>query len=502
MKQLFSLHERSKYWGKNNSDELQNISLHSSKKYWFDCNICNHSFLSAPKTIVKGHWCPYCANQAVCGNSECKECFDKSFASHEKSKYWSSKNNITPINILKGSSKKYWFKCNKCPHEFESQISGITGERNRWCKFCSNQALCNNETCEYCFEKSFASCKESVYWSSKNIKKPREVFKKSDSIKHWFKCPNCPHDFEKTCSDIIIKKSFCPYCAITNGILCGNEKCNYCFEKSFASHKKAQYWSSKNDISPINVKKGSEIKYWFKCYKCPHEFNVVLNSISRGQWCPYCAEPCKKLCGIKNCSFCFEKSFASHEKAKYWSSKNELSIHEVCKVSGKKFWFSCRDCNQEFKTTISSITKNNTWCPYCINKTEKKLNDFLKSNYSVIYQYKAEWCINVQTGLKLPFDFCIFDFKTIIELDGAQHFIQIMNWKSPEEQRKMDYYKQKQANINGFSVIRIIQEDVLFDRFDWSNKLLEAIRLIQESQQTINIYLSSDNKYHSFIQNM
>ena len=87
-------------------------------------------------------------------------------------------------------------------------------------------------------------------------------------------------------------------------------------------------------------------------------------------------------------------------------------------------------------------------------------------------------------------------------MDGAQHFIQIMKWKSPEEQRKMDYYKQKQANINGFSVIRIIQEDVLFDRFDWSNKLLEAIRLIQESQQTINIYLSSDNKYQSFIQNM
>ena len=35
--------------------------------------------------------------------------------------------------------------------------------------------------------------------------------------------------------------------------------------------------------------------------------------------------------------------------------------------------------------------------------------------------------------------------KIIIELDGPQHFIQIMNWKSPEETRKGDIYKMKCA---------------------------------------------------------
>ena len=30
----------------------------------------------------------------------------------------------------------------------------------------------------------------------------------------------------------------------------------------------------------------------------------------------------KRLCANKECQICFENSFASHEKSKYWSNKN------------------------------------------------------------------------------------------------------------------------------------------------------------------------------------
>ena len=52
-------------------------------------------------------------------------------------------------------------------------------------------------------------------------------------------------------------------------------------------------------------------------------------------------------------------------------------------------------------------------------------------------------------------DFVLKLLKIIIELDGPQHFIQIMNWKSPKETCKGDIYKMKCANDNGFSVIRL-----------------------------------------------
>lgn len=101
--------------------------------------------------------------------------------------------------------------------------------------------------------------------------------------------------------------------------LCNNENCTYCFNKSFASHKKSCYWSSNNQLTTRHVFKNSHKNYLFNCTICFHEFSVNLNNISKGQWCNYCSS--KKLCENKECKLCFEKSFASQSKSSQWSSK-------------------------------------------------------------------------------------------------------------------------------------------------------------------------------------
>ncbi len=55
------------------------------------------------------------------------------------------------------------------------------------------------------------------------------------------------------------------------------------FERSFASHPKAQYWSEKNEISPKDILKGSNKKFWFNCNICNHEFDISLDKIIIGQ---------------------------------------------------------------------------------------------------------------------------------------------------------------------------------------------------------------------------
>ena len=80
--------------------------------------------------------------------------FERSFASYEgkteKGKFkkdcWvSEKNNgLTPRDITKGSSKKYWFQCDECPHQFEKIIYDITKPTGgSWCPYCSNRKLCD-----------------------------------------------------------------------------------------------------------------------------------------------------------------------------------------------------------------------------------------------------------------------------------------------------------------------------------------------------------------------
>ena len=88
--------------------------------------------------------------------------------------------------------------------------------------------------------------------------------------------------------------------------------------------------------------------------------------------------------------------------------------------------------------------------------------------------------------------------KIIIELDGRQHFVQVGNWKTPEEQFENDQYKEKCANENGYSVIRIIQEDVWNDTYDWLNELTQNIIKITSEHTIQNIYMGKKNEYKNF----
>jgi very-short-patch-repair endonuclease len=294
-------------------------------------------------------------NFKMCINPDCSICFDKSFSSNEKSKYWSEKNKESPRNVYKSSSKKIWFNCD-CGHEFETTLSNVT-KHNQWCSYCSNppKKLCKDK-CSTCFNKSFMLCEKSKYWSSKNIENQRMVFKGS-SKKYWFDC-NCGHEFKiKLVS--VSKGEWCPYCS--NKKLCKKD-CKTCFNKSFSSYEKSKYWSSKNIENPRYVFKSSGKKFWFNCI-CGHEFDISLDSISKGRWCSYCSNPPKKMCDDNECKKCYNKSFLSSKKSKYWSFKNTENPRDVFKSSGKKFWFDCK-CGHEIEIALNKINSG-CWCPYC-----------------------------------------------------------------------------------------------------------------------------------------
>ena len=491
----FASNEKSKYWSDKNKLKPRNIIKNSNSKYVFNCDICNHEFDMDLTVINRGGWCSYCSGHKICLDIECKKCFDKSFASHEKSNYWSIKNKLKPREVFICTAESYKFDCNICFHEFDMKISSITS-KNSWCQYCSNQSLCNDNDCKKCFDKSFASHEKANYWSANNNIIPRYVFKNSQK-KYIFKCNECNHDFEGYLS-VINRGGWCSYCSKNK--LCDDNDCKICFDKSFASHEKAKYWSIKNKLKPREVtKKYSHDKYIFNCKECNHESIRPLQNIDENKsHCLYCIIPSRHLCYDNECKLCFDNSFASHEKSKYWSSKNKLIPRQVFKGSEMKFWFDCIKCNNPFDKVIYSITsKNPSWCPHCSNKTETIIYDEIKQIYAnIVRQYKVEWCKNITY---LPFDFCIEENKIIIELDGRQHFEQVSNWSSPEKNLENDKYKEKCANENGYSVIRLLQEDVFNDKYDWKTELVNNIEKMKTANIIQNIYMCKNNEYEKFI---
>ena len=508
-------------WSERNDLNPREVCKSSKKKFWFDCDRCGHDFETALGDITRNNsrWCPYCANRTVCGNISCKHCFEKCFASFEGTTpsgtkildCWSHRNELNPREITNCSGKKCWFDCDRCGHDFESSLSKITN--NRWCPYCASKNLCSEDIlCYHCYNNSFASFDRVTpsgnlkrdYWSDRNELKPREVSKCSGK-KFWFDCDKCGHDFETALNCITGQNQWCPYCC-KNGPVCDNISCKHCFEKSFANFdgttpsgkKILDCWSDRNPFKPREVTKGSGKKCWFDCDRCGHDFESSLSNITKnnGTWCPYCANPCQKLCREDIlCYHCYNNSFASFEgttpsgnlKTDCWSDRNPLNPREVIKGSNKMFWFECDKCCHEFETLLSSITNKNSWCPKCCNKTELKLyNWLLEKDYinSVKQEWSPKWCSTeythfVKTKCKIGRHQYRFDFlvtlknkkQIIIELDGLQHYEQVRDWKTPLEQQIRDKYKEFKAKGKGLSIIRCYQEDVYMDRNKWQIKL-------------------------------
>jgi hypothetical protein len=496
----FASHPRSEFWHPtlNGSVTPRDIAKSNGKKHWFKCGVCNHDFDNIFYNIIhKDQWCSYCAKRRLCLVEDCVYCLNNSFASHEKSKFWHPTLNgaLKPRTIFKNNTKKCWFKCGICKHDFDIVPNTIISKKV-WCPYCAvKKELCNNQSCNFCINNSFASHEKSKFWhpTLNGSVTPRDITK-SYRKKYWFKCGECNHEFDSTPSHIN-EGNWCPYCANKKRCDIG---CTFCFNNSFASHEKSKFWhpTLNGSVTPRDIAKSSNIKYWFKCGDCNHNFDSVVSNVSsRGTWCPYCAICSATLCESIDCVFCFKKSFASHEKSKFWhpTLNDKITPRDMCNSSGKKFWFKCEYCNNDFKSVLRHITRGNG-CPVCRNKTEKKLLEYLNSQYpdEVKFQLRFDWCKNSDTNKYLPFDFEIFK-SIIVELDGPQHIDkQISNWKSPEEHQKRDIYKMRQAINNKKHIIRILQEDVFNDKCDWKEKLNSAITSLRVNNPSTKITCIGD----------
>tara|TARA_Y100000817_G_scaffold314770_1_gene315029 strand:- start:8670 stop:9710 length:1041 start_codon:yes stop_codon:yes gene_type:complete len=331
--------------------------------------------------------------------------------------------------------------------------------------------------------------------------KPRYVTRCGD-LKAWFKCDKCPHNFEATLGHIN-DGTWCPYCTEPVKKLCKDKSCHHCLLKSFASHPRVDQWhpTKNHPITPRDVARSSSSqKYWFKCDKCPHDFLGDLGGICYSdQWCPYCRG--NELCDATGCDFCFKKSFASHPKAIHWhpTMNGDLKPRDICMAANRKVWFNCDGCSNSIDIRVNHVSGRGGWCGICKNKTEKKVHDELINHYlGLIWGFKANWCKNPETNCYYPFDFCIKEKRLIIELDGKQHFEDVEHFKSSfEDRHRVDLVKQVAANENGFRVIRLMQEDVWSDKYDWLTELLKNI----EDDTKQNIFMCKNGEYDFFYGN-
>ena len=369
----FASHPKSSCWSNKNEVSPIQLSKHCNKKFWFNCEECRHELHVSLNSISSGNWCKYCNAGQLCDLDNCNMCFEKSMASHPIGKYWSCKNEISARYISKGSEKKCWFMCNECKHDYVAVPYSLTSDNH--CSYCSNQKLCDNDDCMYCYNKSCASHKMKEEWSHLNDKTPRQVFLQSNK-KIVFDCNKCKHQYSTSPTKCYNRDEGCSYCSNTH--LCENVNCLTCFNKSFASHPRVRYLSNKNSINPRNIFKGSETKCIFNCDKCNLEFESRLYNVLSGYWCPFCKNKTEgKL-------WCFlQKEYSNCRKqlrfdwCRYSKTNNHMPIDfGLC---DKKILIEL-DGEQHF-------TQVSNWnCPEeTMAKDIEKINKIIENGYSIIH---------------------------------------------------------------------------------------------------------------------
>jgi hypothetical protein len=240
----FVEHPMAQYWHPtlNGSKLPHHFKYGSKKKCYITCPnmvkikelddlevICSHAYEVSIGHITskKSCRCPYCfgvgKNAKLCDfetEDDCIICYHKSLASHPLIDEYclyeneNDENKLRPQQIFKHASldNSFWFKCSTCQHKKQNCARNI-----HQCGYCRGELFCNNDNCNFCYDKSFQSNPMSQYWHpTKNLNAdgtiltPRFICKNS-TIHCWFTCPECNFDFESNLNHVNYGQ-FCPHC--------------------------------------------------------------------------------------------------------------------------------------------------------------------------------------------------------------------------------------------------------------------------------------------------
>lgn len=119
----------------------------------------------------------------------------------------------------------------------------------------------------------------------------------------------------------------------------------------------------------------------------------------------------------------------------------------------------CSECGDVYKATWEQINANipRIRCKKCTrskSNLELIIENYLKlKNINYIYQKRFEWCKNKR---KLPFDFYLTDYNTVIEVNGSQHYYENdLFEKKLKEQKEIDNFKKECCIKNNINYVEI-----------------------------------------------
>ena len=280
-------------------------------------------------------------------------------------------------------------------------------------------------------------------------------------------CITCGRDFKQTPTSHMYSEIGCDWC---------RKKHVYTTEEYIEEAKK--FHDDRFDYSKVEYKSATE--------------PIIIICKDHGEFLQTPSDHKNQGSGCKKCSNVYSPSTEEWTKwAKdVWGDHYDYSKVEY-KYASEKVIIICKK-HGEFECSPSNHihSTNPTGCPSCVRKGEGLVAEFLKSEFDT---YLKEWNPSFLGSKRM--DYQVPKINTCFEIDGLQHFRQVWNWKSPEEQQCNDIDKMKKCLDNTISIIRIYQPSITRLDDNWKLYLSNSIKYIIESTEPVVIFPKNISEY-------
>lgn len=336
-----------KEWDYDKNKELEiypnEVAPHSNKKVWWICPICDYSYQAAINNRSNGTACPRCSRES-------KTSFGEQALFFYINKIVSAENRWNTI----GAEADIFISSMNLSIEYDGQLYHSSKESD----------IREKEKYKYFKENQIKLIRVKENFNNTITKENADYTLEIKS-----------HNF-----DIEIPKIIDQILCIINSIFWTDFEIDvdlkrdrqYIYQQYITQRKENSVankpellndWDfEKNKIKPECIFMGSNKKVWWKC-KHGHSYEQQVNSHTKGNGCPYCAEQ-KVLKGFNDLLTKYP------EIAKEWDyKKNEIGPDQVLPFSNKKYYWICSN-NHEYETSPSKRCRSDrpTKCPYCSNK--------------------------------------------------------------------------------------------------------------------------------------
>lgn len=311
---------------------------------------------------------------------------------------------LTPEDVGYASNKKVWWQCRKCGHEWQVQVANR--RQGSSCRKCAQAAMRKPKPGSSLAERNPVVAAEWHPTLNESLSPTDVAF--STKRKAWWLCSQCGNEWEAAIGNRA-KGAGCPPCSYSAG---RGGRANPKREKAPTDDKPsspagssllerfpdvaAEWHPTRNgDRTPGDFLPGSNARAWWLCRSCGYEWESIIQSRTRG------GAGCRP-CGHRRAGAVLARPKPGQslteqfpDLAAQWhpTRNGALTPDAVAGKSGKRVWWLCPVCANEWEASIGSRA-DGSGCKNCATRSAAVAFAVPKPGHSLAEQdseIAAQW---------------------------------------------------------------------------------------------------------------